>query len=378
MTVIIALLLYGAFSLRETTPVNLVEHPLTLRSNILIQGDRDFTQIGAGMGCGCVRSGSGSQEDPYVIAGWSLNASVADGISISGTRAYFLIRGVDVQGESTHVGIFLKQVENGRIEDSLIAGNSVGVYAFDSSNLVFVRNRVIGNRYGIWLEASNNNLLILNRLETNEEVAIFVRGSDSVVRNNNVTRNGFGGINIDGTSGFGDGNVVEGNVVNDNLSYGITMWHVRNSIVTGNNVTKNGTGIALTDESHNNTVKGNNVTQNDGNGIALLEGSSENTVKGNTAKGNGNGADTFDLYDAGSNNIWNDNTYGTKNPDTLASLCTQEDEMRSDDNPPTNTPRVEPQQRNAHPTEDQCGSMNLPISVAERINTQTAPPTLGG
>jgi hypothetical protein len=29
--------------------------------------------------------------------------------------------------------------------------------------------------------------------------------------------------------------------------------------------------------------------------------------------------------------------------------------------------RVEPQQRNAHPTEDQSGSMNLPTSVAERV-----------
>ena len=32
--------------------------------------------------------------------------------------------------------------------------------------------------------------------------------------------------------------------------------------------------------------------------------------------------------------------------------------------------RVEPQQRNAHPTEDQSGSMNLPTSVEERINQQ--------
>ena len=30
--------------------------------------------------------------------------------------------------------------------------------------------------------------------------------------------------------------------------------------------------------------------------------------------------------------------------------------------------RVEPQQRNAHPREEQSGSMNLPTSVEERIN----------
>jgi hypothetical protein len=32
--------------------------------------------------------------------------------------------------------------------------------------------------------------------------------------------------------------------------------------------------------------------------------------------------------------------------------------------------RVEPQQRDAHPTEDHNESMNLPTSVAERVNTR--------
>jgi hypothetical protein len=31
--------------------------------------------------------------------------------------------------------------------------------------------------------------------------------------------------------------------------------------------------------------------------------------------------------------------------------------------------RVEPQQRDAHPTEDRGGSMNLPTSVAESVNS---------
>jgi len=35
--------------------------------------------------------------------------------------------------------------------------------------------------------------------------------------------------------------------------------------------------------------------------------------------------------------------------------------------------RVEPQQRNAHPTEDHNGSMNLPTSVEERIKRLAFP-----
>jgi hypothetical protein len=34
--------------------------------------------------------------------------------------------------------------------------------------------------------------------------------------------------------------------------------------------------------------------------------------------------------------------------------------------------RLEPQQRNAHPTEDQGGSMNLPTSVAEKVKDEIA------
>ena len=35
--------------------------------------------------------------------------------------------------------------------------------------------------------------------------------------------------------------------------------------------------------------------------------------------------------------------------------------------------QVEPQQRNAHPTKEQSGSMNLPTSVAERIKNRMRP-----
>jgi parallel beta-helix repeat protein len=73
----------------------------------------------------------------------------------------------------------------------------------------------------------------------------------------------------------------------------------------------------LTDDSTKNLVEANNVTKNGGSGIIIME-SSENTIRQNFAKGNGDGVKDFDLYDMGSGNVWQNNTYGTKKPDSIS------------------------------------------------------------
>jgi parallel beta-helix repeat protein len=286
------------------------------RPSIYIDGDSDFTTTGAAKGCGCVRSGSGSEGDPYVISGWVLNASKGDGISVFGTNAYFVITAVTVYGNSTNVGIVLNNVGNVTVKNSLIKDNFVGVYAVDTTNLTFDNNTVENNEYGIRLEASNGNLLSTNEFVENE-LAIFLRGSDSVIRDNRVARSGFGAINIDGTMGAADGNLIEANLVTNSNGYGIGMWEASNCVVKGNNVTRNGVGIMLVDGSQNNTITSNIVTHSEGNGIAIGGNSSHNVVRGNIALGNGDGFHTFDLLDSALNNIWQNNTYVTKKPNTL-------------------------------------------------------------
>lgn len=216
------------------------------------------------------------------------------------------------------VGIWLDSVRNAKIEDSSIIGGFVGIYAFRSSNLSFVNVTVSGNEYGIQLEGSNDSILSASRFEGNEMVAVFVRGSDNVVKNNEVTNSGFGGINIDGTAGSANRNLVEGNIVTGSKSYGIGMWRAADCVVRRNIVKGNGgVGIMLTEMSNSNTVEENNVTENKGNGIFLAQQSTGNMIRANTANANGDGINAFDLHDMGSNNIWENNTYSTKRPDTI-------------------------------------------------------------
>jgi parallel beta-helix repeat protein len=307
--------LLGDYLSKEQAHLVPISYPTSPHSNVIIGRDSDFTTVGAEWGCRCVRTGSGTERDPYVISGWTLNASASDGISISGTSAHFVIREVTIYGNLMHTGILLNRVKSARIEGCLIRGNFVGVYAFSTANLAFINNTVQNNQYGIRLEASNKNLLSANEFVGNE-LAIFVRGSGNVLKNNRVARSTFGAINIDGTGGSADDNLIEANVVTDG-GYGIAMWRARNCVIRGNNVTRNGVGITLTDASENNIIDGNTVTHSGGNGVAVEGNSSNNIVEQNVAIGNGDGVSTFDLLDSSVNNVWQNNTYVTKKPDTL-------------------------------------------------------------
>jgi parallel beta-helix repeat protein len=295
-----------------------VSFPVANHSSISIGADTDFTKPGTGSGCECVRSGTGQELDPYVISDWIVNSSSTDGIVIYGTKAYFVITRVVLHGTSHDRGIYFEQVMNGVVENCLITGWWFGIYTFGSSSLRFINNTVTGNQYGIQLEFSNGNSLIANRFDENGQLGIFLRGSSSFLRNNSATRNGWGGINVDGTTGSANENQLESNVVSENGVFGIGVWRgtgntLRLNTVLGNN----GTGIMLTDHSTKSLIEENTVSGNGGGGIVLIDGSSGNTIRGNTVAGNGDGVNYFDLYDRGLNNVWQNNKYGTKQPDSI-------------------------------------------------------------
>jgi parallel beta-helix repeat protein len=297
-------------------PKRPAEHALSPHDPIVINGPEDFTTPEAGFGCGCVRQGSGTQTDPYVIAGWVIRASTADGIAITLTSSHFVIRGVSIYGEgSSFNGITLRDVENGRIEGSTVTSNSQGIWALSSSNLAIIDNNVTDNRVGVLLEVSHKNMVQGNNASDNSDIGIFVRGSYNRIINNTVARNGFGGINIDGTIPQAVHDVVSGNIVTDNGGYGVGLWVAANSVVSDNTVIGNGEygGIGLVEMSYNNTVTRNLVQRNSGNGISVVEYSSANSIFLNRANGNGDGVSNFDLFDdgSGSGNVWANNDFDT-------------------------------------------------------------------
>jgi len=311
-----AVLVYFVFEIPRG-PEARAKYQVAAHSSIIVGSDSDFTEPGAGSGCECVRSGSGRQGDPYLISDWTINSSRQDGIVISGTSVYVVIARVKLQGKHLN-GMYFDAAQNVIVEDCEIKGYLNGIFALASSNLEFINNTVTGNQYGIELEASNDNKLIANRFDDNGQLGIFVRGSNNILKDNSATGNEFGGINIDGTASPADANVVEGNIVSENKVYGIGVWRGAKNVMRSNTVMYNlVVGIMLTDHSTSNLIEGNTVSHNAGSGVVLTDGSSGNTISGNTARGNGDGVNDFDLYDNCSDNVWQNNTYDTKKPDSI-------------------------------------------------------------
>src|SRR5436309_13710590 len=88
-----------------------------------------------------VVGGTGNAADTYVIGGWEINASKTDGILISNTTAFVVIRDVSVHargnhtysvnGYANHDGILIWNVQIVRIENATLFDNGNGIFLQD-------------------------------------------------------------------------------------------------------------------------------------------------------------------------------------------------------------------------------------------------------
>jgi parallel beta-helix repeat protein len=237
------------------------------------------------------RGGDGSLSNPYIIEGWSIAATNADGILIEQTNASFIIRNVFIHGSSQFNGIFFFNVTNGvvdnttitnsidgitmtlsnaTIENSHISTNTEdGIRIIDGENvnlfnntltqemgagiysescvkcaLNITRNTIISNLSGIVLESMNNSFVFENRITSNKNDGIGVYRSTYVVLVlNNITDNGVGADLVTSTNNL----VHHNNFVNNHVKQafdnetGQNMWDV--GYASGGNHWSDYTGV---------------------------------------------------------------------------------------------------------------------------------------
>lgn len=169
---IFALVIAGMLAL-TIVPVHAWRSPvssaaiLTPSSHIVIIGDANFTSANG------VVSGNGTQSNPYIIEGKSIDFESGDGISVRKTSAHFVIRDVEVRNSSS--GIVLYNVTNGRIENSVLKNNSFGVHLRGCIDCVVVNNTFIDNYYGIFLWECDvddtDNEFVNNHIDVYRKVA---------------------------------------------------------------------------------------------------------------------------------------------------------------------------------------------------------------
>jgi len=200
---------------------------------------------------------TGENENTTIIDGKGSGVVVrvvADNVSLSG----FTIQNSGV--EAYESGVFVESSFND-VSGNVIAKNGLtGVYLSDSSDCRLFENIIMDNGGdGVFLVHSSNNVLFNNTIARNNGgVGLYSSNENNVSRNvvtydllggiylfyssnnslfNNVIRcNEEYGLSLDYSS---DLNMIIGNVVVDNLKYGLVLGSVYGNVLRNNNMTGN-------------------------------------------------------------------------------------------------------------------------------------------
>jgi len=121
---------------------------------ILILGDTGFTAANGVVG------GSGTFTDPYIIAGWDIDATLSNGIDIQDTTAHFILRDVYVHSTPStldYPAIRLSGVENGRVENVTLEDTLDGIWGQAVTNLTIARSAISRTGHsGVYLGGATN------------------------------------------------------------------------------------------------------------------------------------------------------------------------------------------------------------------------------
>ena len=271
----------------------------TVHDPIFIHGNGDFTADNG------VTGGFGTVLDPYVIEGWEIDASFANGIRIVETDAYFVIRGVYVHS-GTDLGISLAGVANGRVENSItsttlrygidlssamnvtlsanvITNNGRGIRLWTSTNVTLGGNTISDSRWeGIESTASTRVTLTGNTISNNSHGVHLSSSPGVIFRENNISNNRWDGIHLSASADA----MLTGNHVSDNAGDGVELSASTRATLTGNSISENGeVGIQLR-RSDRAAITDNTIDDNRWDGI-YFSGSRRATVTGNTFTSNG-------------------------------------------------------------------------------------------
>jgi parallel beta-helix repeat protein len=322
------------------------------RGPISILGNADFTSENGVVG------GTGTVDDPYVIAGWEITVPSGEyyGVRIENVTAQFVLRGLIIQNATDFngAGIRIGFASGGAIEGCSVSNSMHGIEVVSSTDLsidnciLYVSGRglrVVGEsqeqyRHEISMSNLYNNAPIYYFYGLDGDTISELRGGHLTVagsRNVTVTNNEI--VNGDGmTFAF-----VEDSTITLNLSHrtanvitdhGILLYESHNNQVIGNGIKNNRlAGIQLT-LSNSNTISDNKILVNDmgirvlasddneilsnliyGNvsGVMLLGGSTGNLVSANTVSDeNGNMTQGIAMEAAFSNTIQHNLVYGSE------------------------------------------------------------------
>ncbi len=348
LTIILAIMGVAVIVLSVSAPINIPttetpnyefsenEKAYIPHGTIRINSDSEFAQIAQQEGW----PGDGSENDPYIIEGYEIDAQgEGNCIYIGNTTVHFIIRNCYLHNASWQsspyfvgAGITLYNVINGIIENNTCSGNDDGIFLYSSSNNTIINNTCSDiSNYGIYLDyssnnntvfknfcnhnykgiflyCSNNNIISNNTVNDSDDYAIdLISSNNNTISENNCSNGDSGGIAL---WSYSSNNIITNNTCNDCGGYGgIYLHSSSNNAISGNNCSNNYNGIYIDDSSNNNIIVDNVFYNNTNYGVVI--GSAEhNKIYRNFFYYNHGSGDTFNsshiqACDYGSNNYWN-------------------------------------------------------------------------
>jgi len=266
ISLVIAMILsYVAIMVGVAPASNVPAHiSYTSHATISINGNADFaTQATANSW-----SGDGSPGNPYVVQGYDIDATSANGIYILNTNVHFIVRDCYVHGGGLNFnGIHLESSTNGIISNNTYSNNWCGIALSTSNNNTLSNNNCSSNiAHGIHLSISSNNTLSNNTCCSNIQEGIYVETSSN-------------------------DNTLSNNTCCSNNQFGIYLYF-----------------------SSNSTIVWNHLCNNSGYGV-FIESGSNNRIWSNTFINNFGAGSIYNVlhiqaYDDSANNRWNSSGYG--------------------------------------------------------------------
>jgi parallel beta-helix repeat protein len=198
-----------------------------------------------------VRSGTGTENDPYIIEGWCIELHL-------GEASEQALRAIQLEDTTAHVVIRANEIR----ATPLPLFMSTGIRLQSTSNVVVTENQITGTYGGIHLRGTSDTLIVNNTIQAAAHHAILLEGSD---RNHIL------------------GNEIQGNMEWENLlldsEHGIYLDQSHDNEVAENRMQNVVVGLFVR-SAHDNQMTGNHISYTF-NGLDL-NGADRATITNNT------------------------------------------------------------------------------------------------
>ena len=257
---------------------------------IFIFGDAGFTAANG------VRSGSGTEADPYIIADWNVTTDFDVAIEIANTHAYFVLETVEASAATT--AISLQRVENGLLRGVAVRGGALGIHVQSSANVSVVESTVTGTRrtaLQVWDSSSillRGNTISSNNLDTaSVDKGLLVDASSDVLADGNTILQNDIGVVVWGSSDVS----LRANRIESNRVHGIECHQNSGLIISANQVSRNAGGGIVIRSTQGLALEDNEALDNGDIQITIKQ--SSGVVSGNGVSGRITGIEIVDSDD---------------------------------------------------------------------------------